>query len=445
MSTRRDELTRQAARLFAEKGYHGTSIGDLAEAMGVQKGSRLRAHRVEADLLYETLRDGADAFHAALDADPGGAAGRREAPPRAARAPRVVAEQLDVATVWTPRVALPRGRAARRVRRRAPALRERIRGLFREGVELGSCAPTSTPRPRCSSCRPRTGPTRGSAGPGTDELADRFFALLVDGMRGYSTPPSLSPAARSRPGEGRAAAVHPASRDEDDGVRDARRSSSSAAARWAPRSPGTCASSGSPTSCCSSATRSHRLDVEGRRRHPRAVRGRAERAHRAALARRVRARWRASTSPARLPLPARRRGRRRRFQAALALQHSLGVPSRELSVAEALGIVPQLDPDGLLAATFCDLDGHATPEAVVQWYARGPTSGRGARRPGSASRAAGSGVETERGRIATGPSSVRGGVVVGGRRDGGLEIPVRGEPRWMFFTPEDGGLPSGCR
>src|SRR5258708_34493973 len=60
-----------------------------------------------------------------------------------------------------------------------------------------------------------------------------------------------------------------------------------------------------------------------------------------------------------------------RFQDALALQHSLGVPSRELSVAEALEIVPQLDPEGLVAATFCDLDGYVTPEAVVQWYARG--------------------------------------------------------------------------
>ncbi len=60
-----------------------------------------------------------------------------------------------------------------------------------------------------------------------------------------------------------------------------------------------------------------------------------------------------------------------RFQAALALQHSLGVPSRELSVAEALEIVPQLDPDGLVAATYCELDGYATPETVVQWYARG--------------------------------------------------------------------------
>ena len=59
------------------------------------------------------------------------------------------------------------------------------------------------------------------------------------------------------------------------------------------------------------------------------------------------------------------------FQDALALQHRLGVPSRELSIGEALEIVPQLDPEGLLAATFCDLDGYATPEAVVQWYARG--------------------------------------------------------------------------
>ena len=35
-----------------------------------------------------------------------------------------------------------------------------------------------------------------------------------------------------------------------------------------------------------------------------------------------------------------------RFRAALALQHSLGVPSRELTVTEAAEIVPQLDTDG---------------------------------------------------------------------------------------------------
>ena len=39
MSTRRNELARQAARLFAEQGYHGTSMEDIAEAMGIQKPS----------------------------------------------------------------------------------------------------------------------------------------------------------------------------------------------------------------------------------------------------------------------------------------------------------------------------------------------------------------------------------------------------------------------
>ncbi|HEX5584403.1 helix-turn-helix domain-containing protein, partial [Gaiella sp.] len=38
-ASRRDELVAVATRLFAERGYHGTSMADLAEAMGVQKGS----------------------------------------------------------------------------------------------------------------------------------------------------------------------------------------------------------------------------------------------------------------------------------------------------------------------------------------------------------------------------------------------------------------------
>src|SRR5207253_2928527 len=74
VSQRRTELTRQAARLFAEKGYHGTSIGDLADALGVQKGSLYHHIESKQDLLYETMREGANAFHAALDGIPEDAA-----------------------------------------------------------------------------------------------------------------------------------------------------------------------------------------------------------------------------------------------------------------------------------------------------------------------------------------------------------------------------------
>jgi sarcosine oxidase subunit beta len=132
-----------------------------------------------------------------------------------------------------------------------------------------------------------------------------------------------------------------------------------------------------------------------------------------------------------------------RFQAALALQHRLGVPSRELSVDEALQIVPQLDPEGLLAATFCELDGYATPEAVVQWYARGSDVRQGCAVTGIDVRAGRIvAVETTQGRIATGAVVCCAGAwsaEVGAMAR--VEIPVRGEPRWMHFTPEDGGLP----
>jgi sarcosine oxidase subunit beta len=131
------------------------------------------------------------------------------------------------------------------------------------------------------------------------------------------------------------------------------------------------------------------------------------------------------------------------FQDALALQHRLGVPSRELSVAEALAIVPQLSPDGLLAATYCELDGYATPEAVVQWYARGLDVRQGCevtRIRAEAGRV--TGVETSKGPIACGTV-----VCCAGAWShevaalAGVDLPVEGEKRWMWFTPEDGGLP----
>lgn len=136
------------------------------------------------------------------------------------------------------------------------------------------------------------------------------------------------------------------------------------------------------------------------------------------------------------------------FRAALALQRSLGVPSRELTVEETAAIVPQLETADLVAATFCERDGYATPESVVQGYAAA-AAGRGARvRQGCAVEGidvrAGRivGIETSAGRIPTGTVVCTAGAW--SRQVGalaGVELPVEGQPRWMFFTPHDGGLP----
>ncbi|MDQ3085877.1 MAG: FAD-binding oxidoreductase, partial [Actinomycetota bacterium] len=59
------------------------------------------------------------------------------------------------------------------------------------------------------------------------------------------------------------------------------------------------------------------------------------------------------------------------FEQSVALQNELGVPSRLVEPDEAGRLSPLAGLDGVLAGTFCALDGHASPEAVAQGYASG--------------------------------------------------------------------------
>ena len=190
MSARRSELTRQAARLFAQKGYHGTSIGDLAEAMGVQKGSLYAHIRSKADLLWEVAREGAEAFHAALDEIPDDVPAIERIRLALRAHLRVVAEQLDVATVFIREWRYLEGERRDAFIAERRRYEERFRALFREGRELGDLRTdlddgTAT---LLALSAANWAYTWLRAGEDTDALADRFFAVLLDGMRGYATP-----------------------------------------------------------------------------------------------------------------------------------------------------------------------------------------------------------------------------------------------------------------
>ena len=190
MSARRTELTREAARLFAEKGYHGTSIGDIAEAMGVQKGSVYAHIDSKQDLLWAIASEGAAAFHAALDAVPDDAPASERVLLALRAHLRVVAEQLDVATVFTRewRYLDDERRETFVAERRR--YEERIRELFRDGRDLGELRSDLDLGVAALLFLSSANWAYTWLQPGrdTDALADRFFALLVDGMRGYSTP-----------------------------------------------------------------------------------------------------------------------------------------------------------------------------------------------------------------------------------------------------------------
>jgi sarcosine oxidase subunit beta len=124
------------------------------------------------------------------------------------------------------------------------------------------------------------------------------------------------------------------------------------------------------------------------------------------------------------------------------------VPSQLISPDDVASLLPALETSDLLAAAYCPIDGHASPEAVVQAYA-GAAAAQGVQilQGTSLERIAVLGdkivtIETSAGRIRTPTVICTAGVW---SRDvgnlAGLDIPVRGEARWMHFTPEDGGLP----
>lgn len=136
------------------------------------------------------------------------------------------------------------------------------------------------------------------------------------------------------------------------------------------------------------------------------------------------------------------------FRQSLDVQASLDVPSRWLEPSEVGGIVPGLVTDDLVGATFCPIDGYATPEAAVHGYARAASDGGALIEQGVAveriltSGGRVIGVETASGTVGTERVILCAGVW--SRELGetaGVAIPVEPERRYIWFTNPGDQLP----
>lgn len=136
------------------------------------------------------------------------------------------------------------------------------------------------------------------------------------------------------------------------------------------------------------------------------------------------------------------------FEQSVALQNELGVPSRLLTVEEARELCPLAGLDGVLAATYNPLDGHASPESVVQGYAAGARAHGGT----ILTRCAVTGIRVEDGEIravqtARGTVETESVVCAAGAwspeigRLVGVELDVRPYLREVGFTAPDETLP----
>lgn len=131
---RRVDVVRAARRVFSQKGYHGASMRDLGEAVGLRSGSLYAHIASKSELLFEVLDDGADQFLAALAPIASSGASARERLRQAYRAHvEVVAGHIETATVFFHEWRFLEGE------RRAAILekRDRYEAMWRRIVEDG--------------------------------------------------------------------------------------------------------------------------------------------------------------------------------------------------------------------------------------------------------------------------------------------------------------------
>ncbi len=130
----RDDVIDAAGRLFAERGYHGTSMRDLGKALGLH-GSSLYSHvSSKEDLLVEVVQRGAELFQRSADA----ACEREEQPRRRLR--ELIRGHVDVILdhLDESRTFLNEARALDASHRRSVIeARDRYERAFRDTVAAG--------------------------------------------------------------------------------------------------------------------------------------------------------------------------------------------------------------------------------------------------------------------------------------------------------------------
>lgn len=187
-SARRAEVTRAAARLFSERGYHGTSMQHLGDALGIQRGSLYAHIGSKEELLFDVVDEGAERFLERADATV-----KMEIVASLKLRRFLVGhvetaiEHLDAATVFLNEwryLSEPRRAAIRAKRDRYEAMVKQIldegigAGEFRADADVSFAARLVLSAGNWTYTWYRPG---GELGP--TEIGERFAHLILDGLR----------------------------------------------------------------------------------------------------------------------------------------------------------------------------------------------------------------------------------------------------------------------
>ncbi len=184
---READLLRAATRLFGERGFHATSMQDLAEALGMNRGSLYHYIDSKDDLLWSILSNALDLLLARVepvltdDADP------------ARRLANGVREHLHVAADFAEELSLIQielrsltDERRRQMIQRRNAYEDLWRAALNDGITSGQLRPDIDVRLAgigiLSACNWFTQWYRPDGPMSVDQIADGFIALFMQGL-----------------------------------------------------------------------------------------------------------------------------------------------------------------------------------------------------------------------------------------------------------------------
>jgi AcrR family transcriptional regulator len=197
---RSEEVYAAALRLFNEKGYHATSMQDIAAAVGLYKGSLYHYIGGKEELLVQVFERAMGGLLAQVERIVADSSLGASTQLRMVIVAHVgaVASNLDALTVYLHEFRALTGKGLETVRNQRERYRHLVESVVARGVQTGEFARTDVGIATLGilgMCNWLAQWYRPGGRLGADEIADYFAAMVLSGLylEGKTSSPSVSP------------------------------------------------------------------------------------------------------------------------------------------------------------------------------------------------------------------------------------------------------------
>ena len=138
---KRDAVLRTAAQMFSERGFHATSLDEVAERLNVTKPTLYYYVKNKEEILFECVRIGIEMLHDAIDAaSRSGGSARDKLTAAMHQYAEIVTMDFGKCVVHVGEDPLP-PESQKRLRRLKATIDREFRSLIEQGIAEGSIAP----------------------------------------------------------------------------------------------------------------------------------------------------------------------------------------------------------------------------------------------------------------------------------------------------------------